>query len=461
MLDELKRIDAIVAAQCGRSLLTRATRVTWPKGLSLAPDVRAFYEAMDVVEGEPPVYLPLPGLRMLGRRAAIALWKELCDVADEDEDAAEFFDETGDDGRVRAILYHAQRFPIAASPNDPHYLLVDGVPGPKGGPGQVIFNRAESTFDWLAPSATALFDHLASQLETGILRFARLPNEIGSGFWPVDEPGEPASASALISSTSANKARNMATKTKTTAKSTAKTKTTAKSSTTARAKPTVKASAASKSVASAKPAKAPGNPKHDMALRLAADQGDAAAVKRALAAGAAVASADRTTGHTALHNAAMQGHLPIVKLLLAAGAPIEAELKNARTTPLGKAIDGQYHAVVRALLDAGARTEILYGRTQMAPLHEAAINEDPKTVALLLAAGAKPDFPNKYGRTALEQVVSMAGSLDKKAVTAIVRALVAAGADAKRGMKELATGSDGEVDEDVAYVAPLLAVRKG
>jgi hypothetical protein len=97
----------------------------------------------------------------------------------------------------------------------------------------------------------------------------------------------------------------------------------------------------------------------------------------------------------------------------------------------------------------------------MAPLHEAAINEDPKTVALLLAAGAKPDFPNKYGRTALEQVVSMAGSLDKKAVTAIVRALVAAGADAKRGMKELATGSDGEVDEDVAYVAPLLAVRKG
>jgi ankyrin repeat protein len=243
----------------------------------------------------------------------------------------------------------------------------------------------------------------------------------------------------------------MTTKTKT--KKTAKfTKVAAKRSTTA-GRP--KLTTAAKPGVAAKPVKASSRATSDVALRVAADQGNVAAVKRALAEGAAVGSADRSTGHTALHNAAMQGHLPVVKLLLAAGAPIEAELKNARTTPLGEAIYGMHHAVVRVLLNAGARTEIIYGRTQMTPLHEAAINEDPRTVALLLAAGAKPDF----GRTALVQIVSMAGSLDKKAVTAVVRALVAAGADPAPGMKELLRFG-GEVDEDRAYVEPLLAGTK-
>lgn len=211
--------------------------------------------------------------------------------------------------------------------------------------------------------------------------------------------------------------------------------------------------------ATAMPAKAVSNPKADFALRVAADLGDVAAVKRALANGAAVASADRTTGYTALHSAAGQGHLPIVRVLLAAGAPIDAEVKNARTTPLGMAIYDQQHEVIKVLLDAGARTDILYGRTQMSPLHNAAINEDPRSVELLLAAGADPDFRNKNRVTPLTQMISMAGSLGEKAVTAIARALLAAGADRAAALQKVPLGVGDE--ETVAYLTHLLRGGKG
>jgi ankyrin repeat protein len=200
---------------------------------------------------------------------------------------------------------------------------------------------------------------------------------------------------------------------------------------------------------------APRNPGANIALVNASSRGDLAAVKRALAAGASVSSADAVTGYTALHHAAAQGHLAMIELLLEAGAPVEAPLRNARSTPLCCAVSGNHHAAVEALLRAGAKTDLIHGRIQATPLHDAAMGEDPRSVELLLAAGASPDLPSKGGLTALQQVVRMAGSLDRAAVTAIVRALLAAGADRVRARRELHPDLDAS-DPDLGYLLQLL-----
>lgn len=174
---------------------------------------------------------------------------------------------------------------------------------------------------------------------------------------------------------------------------------------------------------------------HDEALRAAAATGNLAGVKRALERGAQIGGADKPTGYTALHLAAQNGHASIVRLLLARGAPIEAALVAAKSTPLALAVQDRRRRIVSLLLDAGANPNVLHGRLRTSPLHEAADADDEKLVALLLAAGAKPNLKNGDGATVLQQVVWLAGERKQARAIAMVRALLAGGADPKPALK--------------------------
>ncbi|MCU0654399.1 MAG: ankyrin repeat domain-containing protein [Polyangiaceae bacterium] len=197
------------------------------------------------------------------------------------------------------------------------------------------------------------------------------------------------------------------------------------------------------------------NPRADQDLRNASSRGDLAAVKKALAAGASPASKDPASGYTALHDAAAQGNLPVIAALLEAGAPLEAPLRNARSTPLCKAVEDRQHDAIKVLLQAGAKVDVIHGRSSWTPLHDAVMNEDVESVRLLLAAGASPELPSQGGFTPLQQLVHMAESMDRKTVTAIVKALLAAGVDPASALKNLHPSVDAS-DPDVGYLFSLL-----
>lgn len=93
-------------------------------------------------------------------------------------------------------------------------------------------------------------------------------------------------------------------------------------------------------------------PSDTSALRRAAEEGDASAVKSLLDAGAAV-DARAEAGETALMRAASKGHLEVVRLLLEAGADVHARSENGFTA-LFMAVFFGHAAVVRALLEAGS-----------------------------------------------------------------------------------------------------------
>lgn len=193
---------------------------------------------------------------------------------------------------------------------------------------------------------------------------------------------------------------------------------------------------------------------HDEALRAAAEMGDLAGVKRALEQGAQIGGADKTTGYTALHLAARDGHASVVKLLLARGAPIEAALAAAKSTPLALAVQDRRRRIVSLLLDAGANPNVLHGRLRTSPLHDAADAEDEKLVALLLAAGANPNLKNGDGATVLQQFIWLAGERKKARAIAMVRALLAGGADPKPALKRGVMGLD--PNDVMSALRPLL-----
>lgn len=195
MSESFIRLAAYVKEQCGVDLL-RAPPETDASALPDAlASVAEVYSHGDFAETNPPVFLPFGMMRLLPWNKAVGLWEEL--VAIEDEDEAQFFDETEDSGRIRAVIHHSQRFPVAYDEAASAYLLVDFIPGPKGTAGQVIATAAEASFDWLASSVDAFFGLLCDHLHSRVLAFAEVPSEYGSGFWLVDAHGKPVDGSQL------------------------------------------------------------------------------------------------------------------------------------------------------------------------------------------------------------------------------------------------------------------------
>jgi tetratricopeptide (TPR) repeat protein len=151
---------------------------------------------------------------------------------------------------------------------------------------------------------------------------------------------------------------------------------------------------------------------------VAAQNGQADAVRELLAAGADV-NARTKNGGTALIDAAYGGHLDVVRALLDAHADPNLTLQDGSTALMAAAGKG-HREIIQALVRAGADVNA-GGDTGGTALMEAAYAGKTDAVAILLAAGADPKIANPEGLTAL-----MGAALGGH--TAVVELLLKAGA---------------------------------
>jgi hypothetical protein len=135
-------------------------------------------------------------------------------------------------------------------------------------------------------------------------------------------------------------------------------------------------------------------------LRGAAASGNAAEVRRLLAARADANGAE-SPGSTPLGIAARRGHVEVIEALLAAGAdPDRRDDTGNRWTPLVHAVHKHQNAAVRALLDGGAKVDETMGCRATALMFAAAYG-NAEVVRELLARGADPYLEACDGATAL------------------------------------------------------------
>lgn len=162
------------------------------------------------------------------------------------------------------------------------------------------------------------------------------------------------------------------------------------------------------------------------ALSLAATRGHTQVVRQLLAAGANVSVRMKPEDATPMMLAAEGGHLEALQELIAAGSDVDARSASRDTALMSSASTG-HTATVKALLAAGADPR-LFGDKGSTALYEATVNQHIDVVKALLDGGADPNPPPEqiYDVTPLSSAV-MWGN------TAIVEALLGAGADPARG----------------------------
>jgi ankyrin repeat protein len=155
-------------------------------------------------------------------------------------------------------------------------------------------------------------------------------------------------------------------------------------------------------------------------LYIAACRGHAEVASTLIAAGANVkhACAD---GSTPLYSAAYLGHLEVVQILIAKGTKLDASASNG-STPLHVAAQEGHATVVKALLVAGSAVDTQSPSSGSTALFMAARDGHLDSVNALLAHGANVELANLKGLRPLHAAV-LGGFTD------VVSALVNAGAD--------------------------------
>jgi ankyrin repeat protein len=152
-------------------------------------------------------------------------------------------------------------------------------------------------------------------------------------------------------------------------------------------------------------------------------------------------------GHTALHAAAQEGRMNVVELLIKSGANVNARTPGG-TTPLHLASDRNRLAVVNALLAAKADPNLLDYRGT--PLHAALYQGNADLAIALLEHGADPNARSPYdGATPLMAVSGVMVDVYPER-SALIRRLIAAGADVNARNDGGKTALDGARDDAVA-----------
>jgi ankyrin repeat protein len=173
-------------------------------------------------------------------------------------------------------------------------------------------------------------------------------------------------------------------------------------------------------------------------LLLKAGKGDVAAVKVMLDAAIPVDSHQPEAGETALMVAASAGHVQLVHFLLTAGAAVNARNVQRETALLQATMKGHVD-VVRALLAAKAdpdRTNPRLGGGRT-PLMWALSVGNSEMASVLLDGGARVGLSTSYGATPLRYAIWH----DTPEQRALIRRLLAAGADVDAGTPPRLTGS--------------------
>lgn len=84
--------------------------------------------------------------------------------------------------KIRAVIFHRDRIPIAEFEEGSCAIYLDYIPGPKGTNGQLIYNVTESDFIVLANTFNELITNYVAFLESGDLVFTEMPKGQESKF---------------------------------------------------------------------------------------------------------------------------------------------------------------------------------------------------------------------------------------------------------------------------------------
>ena len=167
----------------------------------------------------------------------------------------------------------------------------------------------------------------------------------------------------------------------------------------------------------------------DVALLVAAEEGDEREVARLLEAGAHKDKANQG-GATPLFMAAMNGHEPVVARLLGVGADVHKATETG-ATPLFVAAQQGHEPVVARLLNAGADKDKA-AQDGATPLCAAAYEGHESVVARLLGVGADVDKATETGATPLWMAA-------ENGHEPVVARLLGAGADVDKAVQGGAT----------------------
>ncbi|GAB2626823.1 hypothetical protein Aab01nite_79740 [Paractinoplanes abujensis] len=190
-------------------------------------------------------------------------------------------------------------------------------------------------------------------------------------------------------------------------------------------------------------------------LMIAAGLGRATIVELLLAAGADVFTAEPRMGATALHRAAQSGDTEVIGRLLDHGALVDQQSARLGHTPLMDAVQHKQEAAVRLLLAGGARVTIR-NHWQETALDLARRDESDIIAGLLRARPERPQPLVSAVRAGdlgeVERLIAAGAAVDERVPatgdpdddytplglaardghTAVVRVLIAAGADPRR-----------------------------
>ncbi|MDT0304002.1 SMI1/KNR4 family protein [Streptomonospora wellingtoniae] len=142
---------------------------------------RDYQEFLKRVNGQPEcgeVKFPPDQLTFLSVEEIASLWEEQLRFRDD----GLFHDFVGN-GKVRSVLFHPGRIPIAQYQDGGACLWIDTIPGPNGLVGQIVFNFTEVDLAVVEDNFTALLGRYVHFLESGVASVLRVPHEYGEGFW--------------------------------------------------------------------------------------------------------------------------------------------------------------------------------------------------------------------------------------------------------------------------------------
>lgn len=144
----------------------------------LPDDYREIVRRVNGQKDDPFLLFPPGELMFLSDAELLQLWTAFSEYRDD-----EFIDELQDEGRVRSVLYHPGRIPIAYNELAGRYLCIDQLPGPEGRMNQLVVNYNEIDCVVLEDSVGVWIDRLLWLLETGKATVRRQPPEYGEGYW--------------------------------------------------------------------------------------------------------------------------------------------------------------------------------------------------------------------------------------------------------------------------------------
>jgi cell wall assembly regulator SMI1 len=185
MQEQLSKLLELMRRQSGLAVLPinagstpeEIANVERELDVSLPSDYRAFLQRHNGQSDPFMVRFPPDQLAFLPIQDVVTVWRELNEAADA------WPPEVATEGKVRDVLHHAQRIPIARNEAGGAYLYLDFIPGPAGRKGQLLFNVNETDFVVVEDTFSDLIARYLALLESGEVQFVRQPPEYGNGYW--------------------------------------------------------------------------------------------------------------------------------------------------------------------------------------------------------------------------------------------------------------------------------------